>query len=199
MVKQIAFHNAVSDFELLDKIRVRHQMFANNLSMLHGVLVGYHLAKNKEAEDSFKPNISDFHQYLSKQNQVNATAVSWVEQITNEVEYEEYEISKFFEYLDAFREIQYESLGEAILSFEQRDFDFRRRLKGCNIDDAKHLPLHPIPPHTLKAVKIPNVKVHAFFYDENGNKYNEQCLGDMDQLINWAKECFDIHPSQWEK
>jgi hypothetical protein len=49
----------------------------------------------------------------------------------------------------------------------------------------------------LKAVGIPGVRIHAFFFDENGFKYYEQCLGDMERLKKWAADCFNISSEEW--
>jgi hypothetical protein len=182
----VEFDKAKSDFELLDKLRVRYQMFATDIHSLSGILLGYRLAKSEEYES----NIQEFGEYLSKKNSVNPHAVSWMAQISEEAKNPEYEIPIFFENLDGYRDIEYEELGEVELSWDQRDFDFRRRLEVVNLEYPE-IPLKP--PHKLQAVRIPNVKVHAFFIDECGKRYYEQCLGDMEHLKKWASECFNIN------
>lgn len=185
----IDFRGAKSDFELLDLIRLRYQMFANHIRSLCGILTGYSLAK-----ENYEQNIREFSQYLTKLKNVNPHAVSWDMVISKEVEVTEYEIPVFYEYLDEYRKINHEVLGVVGLSLEQRVFDFYRQVEKVNID----FPALPISaPHKLKAVKIPGVKVHAFYYDENGSKYYEQCFRDFSYLKRWAKECFNINEQQW--
>ena len=184
------FHKAKSDFELLDMLRVRYQMFAEDIQSLNGILLGYSLAR----PDGYESNIQDFSANLSKMNGVNPHAVSWMEQISNEARHPEYEIPVLFTHLDQYRSVKYDELGEVELTWEQRDFDFRRRLEKINVDYME-LPLKQ--PHVLKAIRIPGAKVHAFFFDENNFKYYEQCLGDMERLEKWATDCFNIGPTQW--
>lgn len=185
----IDFKAARSDFELLDKIRIRYQMYAEDIQTLGGLLVGYCLA-----QVDYKRNIRDFASYLANKKEVNPLTVSWMEIISSETTDPNYEIPVFFQYLDEYREISYDQLGSVKLSWEQRYFDFHRQIENVNIDFPR-LPLKA--PHKLEAVKIPGVKVHAFYYDENGVKYYEQCLGDYDNLKSWAKECFNIDETQW--
>ena len=186
----IEFEKAKSDFELLDKLRVRYQMYATNIQALSGVLLGYRLAKPNDYEES----IQEFSAYLSKENSVNPHAVSWMAQISDQAENLEYEIPIFYEHLDEYRQIKYEDLGEVVLSWEQRNYDFRRRLEIINMEYPE-IPLKP--PYKLRAVRIPNIKVHAFFIDENGKKYYELCLGDFPRLKKWAKDCFNINEEKW--
>jgi hypothetical protein len=184
------FTSANNDFELLDRIRVRYQVFANDIKSLSGILLGFSLAK-----EDYKSEILDFSKYLTDLKNVNPYAMSWMDIISKEAKNSEYEIPIFFKYLDDYRQTDLEVLGTVELSWEQRDFDFRRRIEKVNIDFPE-LPLKA--PHKLEALKIPGVKVHAFFYNENGEKYYEQCLRDFDSLKEWAKDCFGIGEQQWK-
>jgi hypothetical protein len=166
-------------------------MYANDIKSLSGILLGYSLAKK-----NYINNISEFGKYLTDLKEVNPYAVSWMEIITKEAEYPDYEIPIFFQYLDEYRQIKYRSLGAVELTWEQRDYDFRRIIEKVNIDYPE-LPLKA--PHKLEALEIPGVKIHAFYYDKNGYKYYEQCLGDFSRLKKWAKDCFNIDESQWEQ
>lgn len=186
----IEFDKAKSDFDLLDKLRVRYQMYATDIQALSGVLLGYSLAKS----DDYEKNIQEFSAYLSKKNSVNPSAVSWMAQISDEAKNSEYEIPIFYAHLDEYRHIKYEDLGEVVLSWEQRNYDFRRRLEIISMEYPE-MPLKP--PYKLRAVRIPNVKVHAFFIDEYGKKYYELCVGDFTRLKKWAKDCFNIHENKW--
>jgi hypothetical protein len=188
-VNVIDFKKAVSDFELLDIIRLRYQMFANDIKSLSGILCGYGLAK-----EAYEHNIMEFSKYLTESRDENQHAVSWGMIIEREASKPEYEIPIFFTYLDEYRKIEYDILGEVELTWEQRDFDFRRLLKIVNIDYPE-LPIKA--PHKLKAVKSPQGEVHAFYYDENELKYYEQCLREYPRLKKWARECFDINEKQW--
>jgi len=67
-------------------------------------------------------------------------------------------------------------------------------MKNVNVDYPK-LPLKA--PSRLVVVRIPNVRTHAFFYDQAGKKYYEMCFNGMDHVKKWAKECFNIDPPQW--
>lgn len=185
----VDFRVAKSDFELLDLIRLRYQMFANDIRSLCGILTGYSLAK-----ENYEQNIREFSQYLTDLKNVNPYAESWDMVISKEAEMTEYEIPVFYKYLDEYRKINHEVLGDVELSWEQRKFDFRRQVEKVNIDFPT-LPLSA--PHRLEAVKIPGVKMHAFYYDGNGNKYYEQCFKDFVYLKRWAKECFNINEQQW--
>ena len=165
-------------------------MYANDIDSLSGVLVGYSLAK-----EDYNQNIGKFSNYLTDLKGLNPYAVSWTTVISSEAEKTEYEIPVFYQYLDEFRGIRHEVLGEVELSWEQRDFDFRRKVEVVNIDYPE-LPLKA--PHKLQAVKIPGAKVHAFYYDEKGFKYYEQCLKDFSNLKKWARECFNINEHMWK-
>ncbi len=189
-MRPISFHNAKSDFELLDLIRMRYQMYAGDLRTLAGILLGFSMAKSE-----YETNLDEFSRHLTESKDVNPHAVSWVKVITREAEQPEYEIPLFFDYLDKFRNIDHEVLGSVELSAEQRHFDFQRSARIMSVDYPK-LPLKP--PHRLQAVKIPGHSVHAFYFDELGQKYFEQCLREFDYLKKWAKECFDIDPEQWQ-
>ncbi len=181
--------DAKSDFELLDIVRRRYQMYVRNITELRGFITGYGLAKI-----DYESNLPDFSKYLTDLKKVNPYAVSWDSLIAEEAGEQDYEIPLFFTYLDEFRNIQAEVLCEVDLTWDHREFDFRRMLKNTNID----YPSLPIKaPHILKAVKIPGVSVHAFYFDETGFKYYEQCLRDLDYLKSWAKECFNINEEEW--
>lgn len=186
----IDIRNAKDDFELLDLIRLRYQMYANDIDSLNGILVGYGLAK-----EDYKQHIGDFSKYLTDMKGMNPYAVSWTTVIVNEAEKTEYEIPVFYQYLDEFRNIRHEILGEVELSWEQRHFDFRRKFEQVNID-FPDLPLKA--PNKLQAVKIPGVKTHAFHYDEKGHKYYEQCFKDFTHLKKWARESFNINEHMWK-
>ncbi len=41
----VEFHKANSDFELLDILRLRYQMFANDIRTLSGILLRYSLSR----------------------------------------------------------------------------------------------------------------------------------------------------------
>jgi len=185
----VEFKDATSDFELLDLIRIRYQMFANNIQSLRGILTGYGLAR-----DDYEQIICGFSEYLTDLKKVNPFAVSWDMIISNEAGNTEYEIPLFYKYLDEYRNINHEPLGEIELSWEQRNFYFRRCIEKISVDNPE-LPLKA--PHRLIAVKIPGVKVHAFYYDEGGNKYYEQCLMDFARLKKWVSNCFNINQEQW--
>jgi len=191
MTNNLDFQSSSNDFELLDKIRVRYQMYAGDIRSLNGVLLGFSLAKKH-----YEMNIPEFGKYLTDLKKVNSYAISWMDIVSSEARNKEYEIPIFYKYLDDFRKIKHETLGSIDLTWDQRDHDFKRSLSVMNIDYPS-LPLKP--PHKLVAVKIPGVKVHAFFYDENNSKYYEQCLGDFNRLKTWAKECFQIDEVQWER
>ncbi len=187
--KLIDFNSAANDFEFLDRIRLRYQMFANDIKSLSGMLCGYALAK-----ENYENNIRKFSEYLTDSKGENPHAVSWETIIEREAQKPEYEIPIFFTYLDNYRRITYDELGVIELSWEQRNFDFRRLLRIINIDYPE-LPIKA--PHILKAVKSPFVEVHAFYFDENKFKYYEQCLRDYPRLKKWARECFNINEQQW--
>ena len=174
--------------EHLDHIRQRYQIFANDIYTLTGFLIGYGLVNYRD--DSF---LTDFQSYISKKNKVSLN-VPFQHQISLEAGNKEYEVPIFFTYLDEFRGIEYECLGATQLSYEQKCFDFQRRIKDLNLEYPK-LPIEP--PHKLKIVKIPNVKVHAFYYDKNDRKYYEQCFIDFEEAQKWAKFCFNIDRKQW--
>ena len=187
--KVIDFREATNDFELLDILRLRYQMFANDIRTLSGILSGYGLAKDK-----YERNISEFSKYLTGLRHENPHTVSWEIIIERESERPEYEIPIFFTYLDEYRENKHVVLGEVELSWEQRDFEFRRHLKIMNIDYPE-LPIKA--PHILNAVESPLGEVHAFYCDGNNFKYYEQCLREFPRLKQWTQECFNINEQQW--
>ena len=186
----VEFHKANSDFELLDILRLRYQMFANDIRTLSGILLGYSLSRPKD----YVSSIPEFSAYLSKRNKVNPHAVSWVEQVIKEANNPQYEIPTFFTLLDQYRNTVHEEIAGVELTCEQRHFDFHRCLENVNMDYPE-IPLKP--PHTLKAIRISGAKVHVFYIDESNVKYYEQCLGDMEYVKRWAKDCFSIEPTQW--
>ena len=96
----VKFINAKNDFELLDMIRVRYQMYANDINMLSGILTGYSLDK-----ENYTNNIRDFGKYLADLKGVNSYVLSWMEIISSEAEHPDYEIPIFFQYLDGYRQI----------------------------------------------------------------------------------------------
>lgn len=181
----------LSDFELLDKIRLRHQIYAQNVHGICGILVGYQMARTENFQND---EIGGGASFLAAKNDVNPHAVHWTEQIIREAQREEYEIPTFFAHLDDFRGLGMTTLAEADLTDEQRHFDFHRRLSIVNVDYPE-LPL--MPPHRLVAVRIPTVRVHAFYFDARGKKYYEQCFKDIAHLKRWAEDCFGLGASQW--
>lgn len=185
------FDKVSTEIELIDHLRIRYQVWANGIDSLSGILTGFSLARNFDMKNSFLP---EFQLYLSKKFDYNPSAIAWLDIIKQQAGEKEYEISKFLELLDDFRNIDINELGKVGLTWEQRNFDFKRRLKSLNVDYPE-LPLKP--PHQLLAVKIPNVNVHAFFYDGQENKYYEQCFKNFETLKHWAKECFAINEIDW--
>ncbi|WP_431685718.1 hypothetical protein [Hahella sp. NBU794] len=190
--KLIAFHEAKTALELLDLIRHRYQMFANDIDTLNGILVGYSMARKEFGWYDFA---GEFRRFLmEKYSLPEDYPFSWVTIIKEQIVNCEYQVPVFFECLDAHRKLEIQLLGEATLTQNQRYFDFKRMLRHTSVDYPK-LPLKP--PHVLKAVKIPEVKVHAFFYDEKGCKYYEQAFSDFEHVLAWGEQCFDIPEGQW--
>jgi len=188
-VKLISFKNAKSDFELLDKIRMRYQMYAHDLSSLVGILTGYSMASNE-----FEDDMGGFSSYFSKLKNYNSRALHWSEYIKREAELPEYEIPIFFKYLDEYREIVYEVLGTVELTSEQRYAFFQVRIKNINMDYPE-LPLKP--PHRLECVSLEDGRVRVFYFNHGNEKYYEQTLGDFDYCKQWAKSLFNIDGSSW--
>ncbi len=189
--KPLVFSEAKSELELIDMIRVRYQMWAEDLDTLNGILIGYHLA-GKYSDPS--KSLDGFREFLIKKYSLGDYPFSWLKILKDQVNQRRYEIPLFFENLDEFRGLDIRLLGEVTLTWEQRDFEFRRLVDLVNID-YPDLPMKA--PHKLTAVEIPGVRIHAFYYDKDGHKYYEQCLRKLDRLLKWSKDCFNIPEEQW--
>jgi len=80
-IKVLKFSGAKNDFELLDLLRFRYQMYANDISSLNGILIGYALANEK-----YKDEMRDFGSYLSDLESYNSSAISWSKFISRKAE-----------------------------------------------------------------------------------------------------------------
>ncbi|AZZ92800.1 hypothetical protein ENC22_16970 [Hahella sp. KA22] len=141
-VKLIAFHEAKTALELLDLIRHRYQMLANDIDTLNGILMGFSMANGEFGWYDFA---GDFRRYLmEKYSLPEDYPFSWTTIIKEQAVNCEYQVPVFFECLAAHRKLEIQLLGEATLTRDQRYFDFERMLRQTNVDYPS-LPLNPPP------------------------------------------------------
>lgn len=189
-MKTNKFKSFTTKFELLDAIRVRHQMYASSIEALSGILTGFSIAQNITDEE-----FDGFHRFLAKKLNKKYNYYSWMELIESVSEDKEYEVSIFYKFLDEFRCTKNKIIAEVNLTYDQRRFDFDRRIVHVNIDKPC-LPLKA--PDKMIAIELNSDRVYAFYYDNENIKYFEQYLGDKEDLFKWAKNCYDIPSKQWK-
>lgn len=165
-------------------------MYADNIDMLAGILIGFGLSQNQRDEE-----FEGFHNFLAKKLNLNPNLYGWMEMVKLIATDTQFEVSVFFSLWDEFRNIDREVVADVVLTRDQRYFDFQRRIAIVNIDKPE-LPLKA--PHKIKAIKMFNNRVHATFFDENEKLYYEIGLRNFEQLLKWSQDCFDVPKEQWK-
>ena len=192
----------MSEYELIDMIRMRTAMYIGHASPTHlkSFLSGYYIAKRIENIKKEEPSFHKFHDWVANKFEYSESTSGWAYMIEDQREDKEEALDLFYELLDEFRGVNHRQIAKIDFSHEKkvdrswRGYSRLKKIRGTFKEIPKPLP---------KEIIIREMKVSGEWFQMVAKNESEEILftwnsEELEKVFKRAKEIFGIDKEEWK-
>ncbi len=192
----------MSEYELIDEIRMRTAMFTGYSSPthLHSFLSGFFYANRDEDITEETPSFHGFHDWIADKFGYKESTSGWAYMIEDQRDDKSEALYLFYELLDKYRGIRHKQIAKVEFSHEAkidrswRGYSRLKKIKGGFTEIPKPLPKEIIIRQLERSDRwfqmvAKNTKDEILFI------WNSQ---ELEKVYNRATEIFGIEKEEWE-
>ena len=192
----------MSEYELIDQIRMRTEMYTGHSSPSHlnSFLSGYFFAKMNEEVKEENPEFHGFHDWVANKFGYNESTSGWAYMIEDQREDKKEALYLFYELLDEYRGIKHRQIAEIEFKHENKtDLTWRgysrlQKVRGT----FKAIP-KPLP----KYLTIQELKLKEDWFQMVAKNDKDEILflwssTELEKVYKRAMEIFGIEKDEWK-